>query len=110
MPEQSGDREGVATLRMLNLLWALPVVGYILYWNALLQRFQMCGVFGCAGAYPFEPDVWMIVVTFAIAVTVCTVILLLTPWTKNLKLKLIASPGAVLVIAFGMLVVLGLPR
>jgi hypothetical protein len=81
-------------MRYLNLLWALPLAVLFQCYSFVAARLAWCGLRDChgPGSSLNEPLVGDTFVAFSIGVILSTVVLVLAPWTKRVRLRLIAPP------------------
>ena len=81
-------------MRVLHLLWALPLAAAIQFYSIVAARLAWCGLRDChgPGSSLNEPQVLETLVALSIGVVLSTVVLVLAPWTKRVPLRLIAPP------------------
>ena len=88
-------------MRVLHLLWALPLAAAIQFYSIVVGRLAWCGLRDChgPGSSLNEPHVLETFVALSIGVALSTVVLVLAPWTKRMPLRLIAPPVYSILIA-----------
>lgn len=103
-----GSREPLFGLRTLNLLWALPIAFVLQFAAFFVAKLAWCGLQNCGtrltGSDP--SDIWDAVVYVFVGALLAAFILVVAPWTKQLKVRLIAPP--VCTGAVGVLTLVGL--
>ena len=88
-------------MRVLHLLWALPLAAAFQFYSIVAARLAWCGLRDChgLGSSLNEPQVLETFVALSIGVVLSTVVLVLAPWTKRVPLRLIAPPVYSILIA-----------
>ena len=88
-------------MRVLHLLWALPLAAAFQFYSIVAARLAWCGLRDChgPGSSLNEPQVLETLVALSIGVVLSTVVLVLAPWTKRVPLRLIAPPVYSILIA-----------
>ena len=78
-------------MRVLNLLWALPVAAFIQYYPFVAARLAWCGLRDChgLGSALNEPMVFETLAALSIGAVLSAAVLMLSPWTKRWRLRLI---------------------
>ena len=93
-------------MRILNLLWAIPIAAFIQYYAFVTARIAWCGLRAChgLGSALNEPFVFETLAALLIGAVLSAAVLMLAPWTKNWRLRLIAPAIYSSVIATAILV------
>jgi hypothetical protein len=93
-------------MRVLNLLWALPVAAFIQYYSFVAARLAWCGLRDChgLGSALNEPMVFETLAALSIGAVLSAALLMLAPWTKRWRLRLIVPAVYSSVIATALLV------
>ena len=81
-------------MRVLHLLWALPLAAAFQFYSIVAARLAWCGLRDChgPGSSLNQPQVEQTFVALAVGVALSTVVLVLAPRTKHVPLRLIAPP------------------
>jgi hypothetical protein len=88
-------------MRVLHLLWALPLAVVFQFYSSVVARIAWCGLRDChgPGSSLNEPLVLETFVSLSIGAVLSTVVLVLAPWTTRVPLRLIAPPVYSILIA-----------
>lgn len=103
-----GSKEPLFGLRTLNLLWALPLAAAIQFASLFVAKVAWCGLQNCGTHLSGSsgPDVWGAVVYVFLGALLAAVVLVVAPWTKRVKVRLVAPP--VFTGTLGLLILVGL--
>lgn len=93
-------------LRALHLLWALPIAIAFQFGGFFVAKLAWCGLRNCGTVLSSSepPDVYNTVIYLFLGALLATIVLVIAPWTKRLRLRFIAPPAYAVTVALACLV------